>query len=183
MVYEMDKKTAVSIFLSYLLRHDPIDLDMNKQGFVPLQQILKKVQTKFPEVDKSFIERLIQEGNTRFQLKDNQIRALYGHSIPVKIQRNKNDNKTILYHGTSKNASKKILKQGLKPKGRNKVHLSTSLQEAIRVGKRHCKKPVILFIDAKKASEKGIYIEKATENVYLTDYIPPDCIFRDEEHY
>lgn len=179
----MDKGTAVSKFLSYVLRHNPNDLEMNEEGFVPIQQVLKKIQKKFPDVDRSFIERLIHEGNTRFQLKENQIRALYGHSIPVKIHRNKDFQDTILYHGTSEKAAKKIIKEGLKPKGRNKVHLSTSIQEAIRVGKRHCKNPVILFIDAKKVIEKGISIEKATDKVFLSDYIPPECIFKKEGYH
>lgn len=173
----MNKVVAVSKYLSYLLRHHPKDLEMSKDGFAPLQQVVSKIQKTFPYVDREFIERLVEQDNNRFQIKKNHIRALYGHSIPVAIQLNYDHKQDILYHGTSEKAAEKILKEGLKPQTRNKVHLSTSKQEAIRVGKRHSAQPVILHINANKARQNGIDFEKATDNVYLCDYIPPDYIF------
>lgn len=172
----MKQFVAVSKYLSYLLRHHPEDLPISKEGFVSLNVVIQKIQKKFPQVDKHFIERIVEQGNKRFQIKNNQIRALYGHSIPVTIQLDENSTVDTLYHGTSNQAAEKILKEGLKPKGRNKVHLSTSLKEAIRVGKRHSNHPVILQIDVYRAQKYGLCFQRATENVYVSDFIPPKFI-------
>lgn len=172
MVEMMNQFVIVSKYLSYLLRHHPDDLPISKDGFVSLTLVVRKVQKKFPQVDKQFIEKIVQQGNKRFEIKNNQIRALYGHSIPVTIQLDKDHSVNRLYHGTSKKAAEKILKTGLKSKGRNKVHLSTSKQEAIRVGKRHSSHPVILQIDVNQAQKQGFCFQRATENVYVSDFIP-----------
>ena len=173
---DMKEQIAVSKYLSYLLRHHPANLKMSDDGFVPIPDILSKVQKKFPDVNKEYLEEVTELGNKRFQIKNNQIRALYGHSIPVTIQLDKNSEIDVLYHGTSEKSAKNILKEGLKPKGRNKVHLSTSKKEAIRVGKRHSKQPVILQIDVKQARMNDIQFERATENVIVSDFIPPEFI-------
>jgi putative RNA 2'-phosphotransferase len=168
----MDTFIAISKYLSYLLRHHPNDLPMTRDGFVPIQQVLSKVQKKYPEVNREFIKQLVNQRNKRFQIRNDKIRALYGHSIPVTIDLDKDDQTDILYHGTSQQSAEKILQEGLKSKGRNKVHLSASKQEAMRVGKRHSDQPVILKIDVAKARENGFCFEKATKNVFLTDFIP-----------
>lgn len=174
----MNKFVAVSKYISYLLRHHPQELEMSEDGFVPIQQLISKVQKKFPNVSREFIDLLIQRGNKRFQIKNDKIRAVYGHSIPVTINLDKDRKTNELYHGTSEEAAEKILKSGLKPKGRNKVHLSTSKKEAIRVGSRHSDNPVILRINVCKARKNGICFEKATDKVYLADFVPSDYISR-----
>jgi putative RNA 2'-phosphotransferase len=177
---DMKQQIAVSKYLSYLLRHHPENLKISDEGFVPIPDVLSKVQKKFPDVNKEYLEEMIERGNKRFQIKNNQIRALYGHSIPVTIQLDKNSEIDVLYHGTSEKSANNILKEGLKPKGRNKVHLSISKKEAIRVGKRHSKKPVILKINVKEARKNDIQFEKATENVVVSDLIPPEFISMDK---
>lgn len=173
---KMNKQMTVSKFLSYLLRHHPEDLRMSNDGFVPISDVLSKIQNKFPDVNREYLEDLIESGNKRFQIKNNHIRALYGHSIPVTIPLDTNSEIDVLYHGTSARSAKNIFKEGLKPKGRKKVHLSTSKKEADRVGKRHSKQPIILQIDVKEARKNNIHFEKATENVYVSDHIPPQFI-------
>ena len=75
----------ISRYLSYLLRHDPEDLPMRKDGFVPIEDVLRKLKRRFPSVDRAIIEKLAEGGESRFEIKDNMIRALYGHTIPVEI--------------------------------------------------------------------------------------------------
>ncbi|MEF8849014.1 MAG: RNA 2'-phosphotransferase, partial [Candidatus Thermoplasmatota archaeon] len=114
-------KTKISKYISYLLRHDPRDLPISKEGWVPLSKLLKKLQKRHPNIDKDFLKKVVQNGNKRFQIKNNKIRALYGHSIDVKIKHEKDKKIKNLYHGTTKKAAEKILQQGLKPQNRNKV--------------------------------------------------------------
>jgi len=167
---------AISKYLSYLLRHNPEGLSISKDGFVPLEDVLRKLKKRFPEVDKDVIESLATRPNSRFEIKNGRIRALYGHSIPVDIKLTAVKNIKYLYHGTSRRAADKILKEGLKPMGRRKVHLSPSIEQAIKVGMRRTKNPVILRIDVEAAIREGLVFEKANELVYLSDEIPPKFI-------
>ncbi|MFW6149184.1 MAG: RNA 2'-phosphotransferase [Atribacterota bacterium] len=171
-------KVAVSKYMSYLLRHNPENLDISKNGYVPISQLLSKLRRRYPEVDRRFLEKVVKHGHKRFQIKNDQIRALYGHSIPVKITFKNEIKVDTLYHGTTENAAKKIMQQGLNPQSRNKVHLSISKEEAERVGTRRTSKPVILKIDVKNAVKNGISFYKATDKVYLSNSIPPRFISR-----
>jgi len=110
----------------------------------------------------------------RFEIKNDRIRALYGHSV-LKISYKESEPPEFLYHGTSRKNVKKILKEGLKPMKRRYVHLSLSKEEALKVGKRHDRNPQILLILSKKAYKNRIKFYKAG-NVYLSEYIPPEFI-------
>lgn len=76
-------------------------------------------------------------------------------------------------YGTSKHVAREILRDGLKPMKRKKVHLSRTIQDAIRKGRRKTSRPMILRIDIKKAIARGIRIERATDSVYISDTIIP----------
>jgi putative RNA 2'-phosphotransferase len=149
---------------------------MDKDGFVSITKILERCKTKYPEIDKKFLIRLASIPDSRFQIIDDRIRALYGHSIPVRINLETDNDIKILYHGTTEKAAKEILLKGLKAKSRNKVHLSTTKEEALMVGIRRTNNPVILKIDTDKAIKDNIIFQKATNKIYLTDFIPPRFI-------
>lgn len=172
----MRRMERLSRYLSYLLRHNPEDLPMEEDGFVPVDEILKKVKKRFPWADLEMIIKLSEGKGARFEIRGNRIRALYGHSIPVKINLEEIKDVDYLYHGTTPESAKRILKEGLKPMGRRKVHLSPSMEQALKVGKRKTEEPVVLRIDARSAIKRGIRIEKANDLVYLSDYIPPEFI-------
>ncbi|MEF8879882.1 MAG: RNA 2'-phosphotransferase [Candidatus Thermoplasmatota archaeon] len=178
----MNKKTEVSKYISYLLRHNPKDLDISKNGFASINQVLNKVRKKFPEVDREILEKITQNGNKRFQIKNNKIRALYGHSIPVDIELEEIQDEDVLYHGTTPKAAREICRDGLKTKGRQRVHLSSSIDEALRVGKRRCPNPVVLEINVKKAQREGVCFSRATNKVVVSDEIPSSCISKKDEN-
>ena len=171
-------EVKISKYLSYILRHNPEGLDIDKDGFVSITEILEKCKRKYPKINKKNLEKLASIQDSRFQIKDDKIRALYGHSIPVKIELEIDKEINILYHGTTEEAAKEILLNGLKSKNRNKVHLSATKEGATRVGKRKTKNPVILKIDIEEARIDGIIFQKATDKVYLTDFIPSRFISR-----
>ncbi len=164
---------ALSKYLSYLLRHNPGDLPISRDGFVPIKNILDKIQKRFPGVDEKILWKLAEGNKSRFEIKNGRIRAIYGHTIPVEISLEIDEKVEILYHGTTKESAEKILKEGLKPRGRQKVHLSPTIEQAIKVGRRRTKNPVVLKIDAASARKHNIVFEKANELVYLSDEIPP----------
>ncbi|MBS3781260.1 MAG: RNA 2'-phosphotransferase [Candidatus Thermoplasmatota archaeon] len=172
------KYRGLSKHLSYLLRHHPEDADLvlDKRGFTDLEAVIDSLKnTKHSWASREDIEYLIENSEKkRFEIKDDMIRALYGHSIEVDIEE-REEPPDILYHGTSPDSLTSIFEEGLKPMGRQYVHLSISEQEAIEVGKRHHPEPVILEIDASSASEDGIAFYKRGD-LYLSEHISPKYI-------
>ncbi|MDI6806842.1 MAG: RNA 2'-phosphotransferase [Candidatus Aenigmarchaeota archaeon] len=169
-------KTRISRLMSYLLRHNPRDLEMSKDGFVNLYALIEKVKERYDWVDKEYIKKIVKEDEKgRYEIVNDRIRARYGHTIDVSIHLPLAE-VSKLYHGTTQQAAKEILAQGLKRMEREKVHLSQSIQDAIKVGKRKTGEPTILVIDVEQAIKEGTKIEKASEKVYVADYIPKKFI-------
>jgi len=172
-------KTRISKYMSYLLRHNPEDLKMDEQGFVNLTELIEKLRKRYPQVDEKLIHEIVERSERRrFEIKNGKIRALYGHSISIKLQPEEDREIKILYHGTSPEAAKRILKTGLKPMKRKWVHLSPTIEIAKKIGLRKSNRPVILEIDVENARKDGIKFYKATNEVYLAKYIPPKYIKR-----
>ena len=82
----------------------------------------------------------------------------------------------ILYHGTTHKALDAIMNDGLKPMGRQYVHLSVDTETAVQVGKRRDNDPVILKIDALKAYNDGVRFYKGNDKVILADHVPQQYI-------
>jgi len=95
----------------------------------------------------------------RYELNNNKIRAVYGHSIKNKIDKVKCIPPEILYHGTTEKAYKNIAVEGLKPMQRQYVHYSKDIETAFNVARRRTNEPILLEIEAKKASEAGAYYD------------------------
>lgn len=49
-------KVEVSKYMSYLLRHDPENLNMDRHGFVSLDELLEKIREHFQVDKKSFLK-------------------------------------------------------------------------------------------------------------------------------
>jgi putative RNA 2'-phosphotransferase len=168
----MRGRVEIGKFMGYTLRHNPMGLRISHDGFVTLEDLLSLMQKRYPRLDRKCLEEIVREdGKGRYELNGNRIRAQYGHSIDVAIDLPLTDLET-LYHGTSGHLIKQILKEGLRPMSRKKVHLSKTVEDAIEVGGRRTANPVILKIDAGEAIKEGIRIEKATDRIYVADPIP-----------
>ena len=107
-------KTKVSKYMSYLLRHNPENLRMDKHGFVNLDELLNKVKQRFQVDEKLILEIVQRSSKRRFEIVGDKIRALYGHTIPVEIRLEEDKTVRKLYHGTTTDAASKILKLSLR---------------------------------------------------------------------
>jgi putative RNA 2'-phosphotransferase len=173
---EHELKVKVSRYMSYLLRHNPENLKMNSHGFVSLEELLEKVKERF-QIDKKFVFDIVEKSERkRFEIVEDKIRALYGHTIPVKLEPEEDKTVKVLYHGTTDDAASEILKVGLKAMKRKWTHLSPTIEIATRIGLRRTKEPVILEIDAEAARKNGARFHKATDTVYLCRYIRAEHI-------
>jgi putative RNA 2'-phosphotransferase len=174
--------TALSKFLSYVLRHHPesIGLDVDDNGWAQISELTKKAQDEGRHFDRDAIQQIIQKSSKqRFILSGDgkYIRAGYGHSIDVDLQLKPKVPPQKLYHGTSRNTVASIFREGLKARSRNFVHLSTTVNEAHKVGIRHGE-PVILLVFSGRMSREGhdFYQSESEEGVWLTSYVPPEYI-------
>lgn len=76
-----------------------------------------------------------------------------------------------MWHGTAEKYKQSILRDGLIPKSRLYVHLSTDMQTATTVGQRHGE--VLLFrIDAQKMHQDGYKFYLSKNGVWLTKHVP-----------
>ncbi len=122
--------------IAYCLRHNPFGchLNMDKEGYVPINELLcflngtnKWIET----IDINDIRKTIEiSDKKRFELKDDKIRAYYGHSICPTIVKIVSKPPEKLYHGTSHKAADLILSSELNSQKRQYVHLSTNIGAA-----------------------------------------------------
>jgi len=164
--------------MSYLLRHNPQDLKMDRHGFVDVDELLVKIRERFPISNKLVSEIAEKSGRRRFDIVGNKIRALYGHTIPVKLELEEDRVVKVLYHGTTLEAAHKIMRDGLKPMRRRWVHLSPTREIAVEVGLRRTENPVVLEIYVEGARRNGLKFFKATDRVYVSREIPSSYISR-----
>lgn len=168
--------------ISYALRHAPweYELELDSKGFVPVEQLINAINESGNydrPITISDLEHIIEiSDKKRHEIQGDKIRALYGHSIPMHISKDLIVPPDVLYHGTTHKALDAILNDGLKPMGRQYVHLSIDTDTAIQVGKRRDNNPIILKIDADKAYHEGVRFYKGNDKVVLADYISSSYI-------
>jgi putative RNA 2'-phosphotransferase len=126
------------------------------------------------------LAQMVEEGSGddkhRFEVAGNRIRARYGHSFAQPVRYEPCTPPLILYHGTSRKALAAIRREGLRPMGRQYVHLSPDPDTAARVGVRHDDWPVILAVRAAEAHAAGVVFHQADETVYLAKCVPVEFI-------
>ena len=177
------KYEELSKEVSYALRHAPweYELEMDEEGWVSIEQLLNALNTegKFGNITRNDLAVMIDKSEKkRHEIKAGKIRALYGHSIPMHIVKDKKIPPDKLYHGTARRFIESIKKNGLLPMSRQYVHLSADIDTAKKVGLRRDKSPCILEIDSKRAYEDGVVFYHGNEKVWLADKISP-CYIRE----
>ncbi|WP_086348989.1 RNA 2'-phosphotransferase [Candidatus Enterococcus clewellii] len=170
------EEQRISKTISYALRHKPeeFDLLLDSEGYTELSEFIEKMNKTAGlalTVDKlhSLLER---SDKTRWEITDQKIRAVYGHSIKKKIEKEVAVPPEYLYHGTPHKFLDSILTKGLIPKGRQYVHLSQEQETAVTVGKRRDDSPVILKVDTRSAVNEGVCFYQELEGIWLSDPIP-----------
>ncbi|MET4028350.1 putative RNA 2'-phosphotransferase [Marinobacter sp. MBR-99] len=172
----------VSKFLSFVLRHKPyaIELDVDANGWANIDDLISKANASSEpaNLDHALIQEVVDTSDKkRFIISDNgqYIRANQGHSINVDLQLEPVTPPEFLYHGTATRFLDNVLKEGLKPKQRQHVHLSTDIETATAVGQRYGK-PVILKIKALLMHEQGYVFYRSENEVWLTESVPDSYI-------
>ncbi|WP_408425930.1 RNA 2'-phosphotransferase [Paraburkholderia fungorum] len=100
-----------------------------------------------------------------------RIRAAQGHSIDVDLGYAAKEPPAVLYHGTAWSNWTSIADEGLTPRTRHAVHLSTDVETATRVGSRHGR-PLVLVVDAALMHADGYAFTRSDNGVWLTELVP-----------
>ncbi len=172
-------EVGISKQMSYWLRHDPEDLEMDERGFVDIEDLVEKLSERF-DVDRDSLVEMIEESK-RYTIDGDGVRAAYGHSIDIDLDLPEDEEADELFRGTTSKVAYKILINGLQCRDRNMVHLSSTEDQAREIGKRRTEDPTVLRIDAGKAREEGIKFYKATDNIYLSGEIPAKFIEKTDD--
>jgi putative RNA 2'-phosphotransferase len=169
------RRERLSKLMTYLLRHDA-SVERTRDGFVEIAKLVEVMAQRIRWVEEGHLREIVEtDPKGRYEMRGDSIRARYGHTVKVELDLPEAD-VDVLYHGTSPSAAKRILAEGLNPMGRQMVHLSLTVEDAVEVGKRHSPSPVVLVVDAKNAKKHGSKIMKASEKVCLADRVPADSI-------
>ncbi|MGE5216722.1 MAG: RNA 2'-phosphotransferase [Chloroflexota bacterium] len=164
----------ISRFLTYLLRHRPKEypLVFDQRGFVDWRDVVELVQERFYDVTEAQIRSVVTDSTKqRFELIDGKVRATYGHSFPVDLGGAATEPPARLYFGTARDLAQSMLRNGLKPRDRQYVHLSLTAEEAESVARRHDPAPALLVVDAQAAHDEGVVFYRAGP-LFLAGNIP-----------
>lgn len=157
--------------LSYILRHQPHLVDST--GWADVSFICRELQ-----ITEEKLEHIVLTNNKKrfeFSQDGKKIRALQGHSFDVDLQLNPSEPPEILYHGTSIEADFLISQEGIKKQKRHAVHLTENFQTALLTGLRHGE-PIALEVEALRMYNDGHKFFLTENNVWLTDYVPPQYL-------
>ena len=168
-----DKDT--SKFISLILRHKPetIGITLDEHGWANVDELVAGVNKSHP-LDMEDLERIVAEDDKqRYSFNEDKtlIRANQGHSVPVDVELEEVEPPRILYHGTGEKYTSSIEKEGLIPKSRLYVHLSSDEETARKVGIRHGK-PVIYVVKAERMYKKGYKFYRSVNGVWLINDVP-----------
>jgi hypothetical protein len=93
-----------------------------------LLSALREQGGRWADVDRDDLDRMIATATKRrHEIRGDEIRALYGHSVPGRLAKQPATPPSVLFHGTAPSASRLILRVGLKPMARQYVHLSAEV--------------------------------------------------------
>ena len=171
----------LSHLLSKALRHKPqiLNLELDEFWACDVQYLLEQLRKKHEYKDielQDLYDMMDHIDKKRYAIESGKIRALYGHSFPIKIKYEAIKPPMYLYHGTNFNAYQSIKKEGLCSMKRQYVHLSNDLETAIKVALRSTKSPLILKINALDAYHNGVIFHYANDNTYLCDHLDIEYI-------
>lgn len=167
--------TDTSRFISLILRHKPevIGIALDEHGWANVDELIAGI-TKTRPMNMEILEEIVRTDNKqRYSFNEDKslIRANQGHSILVDVELPLEELPEYLWHGTGEKYVSSIDAQGLLPKSRLYVHLSTDEETARKVGGRHGR-PVIYRVAAEQMYCDGIEFRLSVNGVWLVEAVP-----------
>lgn len=173
-----DQTERLGRFISGALRHFPDDLGlaMNQHGWVDVDVLCDAMITRYKWSNKEKLFSIIEsDEKKRYEVHGKKIRARYGHSVDVDLDYPENM-LPELYYGASREEVDILLEKGIKQIKQRYVHLSTSVEKAREVANIHTDDPVLIVIHAKEAQNNGVTMLTATDQIVVSEEIPPQYL-------
>ena len=149
------QRKRLSKLRTLILRHtsSKFNITLSHEGYLSLSKLVSSIKqhTNLTWVTERHVRAVAAlDSKGRFEIRDNMIRARYGHSksLNVEIEYEEGSLKNIppvLYHGTVESKLTSILNFGLIPMQRKFVHLTSTIQDALTVAYRHKKGNCLLY--------------------------------------
>ena len=161
----------ISKTISFALRHNPdvFGLSLDSEGWVSVDALIKAINNK----------------STKLSVELTDILAIIEQS-EKKIEYTPQKPPSVLYHGTSHHAYMRIAGLngiGLKPMGRQYVHLSSDIETAIKVGKRRDRNPVVFAIASLVMYDDGFkFYHTGNDTTWLCDCVPKRYLINEKEY-
>lgn len=178
---KQEEQTSLSKLMTKMLRHAPEQFGLalaTEDGSCPVEELLAALrrQRRWAGVTLADVEHVVRTcPKQRYALEGGRIRARYGHSERVSYA--PGTPPAVLYHGTNERALPVIEREGLKPMGRQYVHLSEGLDFAGLAGSRRGEL-VIVAVDTAQAAAAGVVFYPAGQEVWLADAVPAASLRR-----
>jgi putative RNA 2'-phosphotransferase len=160
------------------LRHSPdlYSLELSPDGWAKIEDLLVVLRMDRPQWGRltwEDVEAAIREGQPgRFEIEGDRVRAAYGHTITIAPSREPSMPPGKLFHATDQEALADIRRVGLRPMGRQFVHLTEDMEYALRIA-RFKEKGAVLVVDAAAAVGEGVVFYRANEHVWLVAELEP----------
>jgi putative RNA 2'-phosphotransferase len=182
------RRRQLSKYLSGALRHFPDDagVSLDAAGWASWDAVVESVESQYDWAGARAVEAVVAtDPKGRFERRvgegGDRIRAAYGHSVDVDLDSNSDrgavtgdtDVPGTLYHGTAPRHLDAIREEGLRPMGRQFVHLSGSQESARAVGQRHTADPVVFAVDVRGLAAAGFDVRKRGHDTYTVERVPP----------
>jgi putative RNA 2'-phosphotransferase len=162
-----------------ILRHFPprYGLTPGENGWVQMRDLVQAIKSQhrnYPWLKGHHIIALaMTDPKGRYEIRDDAIRATYGHTVDVDLDLPTDNIPENLYYPVTPEERDLVLEVGLRPTDRKKVHLSLTASDAFSAGRVRCPSPTILSVDTRKTVEDGHTIQRAGKTVFLVDMVPP----------
>ncbi len=174
-INNMINDTETGKYIALILRHKPqtIGITLDEHGWANVDELIAGVSRTHP-IDMAILEQIVDEDEKqRYSFNEDKtlIRANQGHSIPVDVELEEKEPPEKLFHGTGEKYVDSIDKEGLIPKSRLYVHLSSNEETAYKVGQRHGK-PVIYKVKSGEMHRDGYKFYCSVNGVWLTKTVP-----------
>lgn len=174
MTKRYDKQS--SKYLSLILRHRPevVGIALDAEGWVDVDVLLEAMAKNGRSLTRPQLDQLVANNDKqRFAFSENgqRIRANQGHSVQIDLALEPVPPPAVLYHGTAVRNISSIKAEGLHKRSRQHVHLSATVETAVKVGQRHGK-PVVLTVQAGQMHANKHQFFLAKNGVWLTDHVP-----------
>jgi putative RNA 2'-phosphotransferase len=172
--------SSQSRFITRGLRHEPdiLGVQLDAQGWVSVEALLAGLAARRRSLTHKELVQIVRDNDKqRLTLSDDgkRIRAAQGHSVEVDLGLEDSSPPALLYHGTVGKFLPAIRSEGLRPMTRHAVHLSSTVETAVKVGERRGP-PVILVIDPQRMALDGHRFSVSENGVWLTAAVPVQYI-------